>query len=65
MLFPRCFHEVTREETLQNILKLAEPLFKTKDVELLHLRQKTILELSDLGVSFFAKEFKNIIENYL
>merc|ERR1711963_130446 len=55
MLFPRSVVSPLRYEILKNILKLIEPLGNTKNNELLHLKQKILLEISKLGPSFIRK----------
>jgi len=55
MLFPKSIESQLKEKTLKNILKLIEPLGNTGNRELLHLRQKILLEISNLGPSFIRK----------
>jgi len=47
-----------QEKNLINILKLIEPLWKTKNLELLHLRQKILLYLFKIRYFIYQKKSK-------
>jgi len=49
------FESQVQVKILINILKLIEPIWKTNNLELLHLRQKILLEFSRLCHSFIRK----------